>query len=86
LNVSLNPLGKNPARPPILDRPQLAGDDQHANLALPIVRQLCQATVYQRGVKIISVAEFSIMIITLALCACRDTAWVLSTPSKATKR
>ena len=32
---------------------------------------------YQRGVKIISVAEFSIMIITLAICACRDTAWVL---------
>jgi len=28
--------------------------------------------VYQRGVKIISVAEFAIMINTLALCACRD--------------
>jgi hypothetical protein len=41
------------------------------------------ATVYQRGVKIISVVEFAIMIITLTLCA---SARVLSTPSKAKQR
>ena len=37
----------------------------------------------KRDVKIISVADLAIMIITLALFACRDTAWVLSTPSRA---
>jgi hypothetical protein len=70
LNVRLNPLWKNPAGSYVLDRPQLAGDDQHANLALPIVEQLRKlGTVYQRGVKIISVSEFAIMIKTLALDA-----------------
>jgi hypothetical protein len=33
----------------------------------------------KRDVKIISVANLAIMIITLALFACRDTAWVLDT-------
>jgi hypothetical protein len=48
---------------PVLDRPQLAGDDQHANLPFPTVEQLCNlATVYQRGVKIILVSEFDTMI------------------------
>jgi hypothetical protein len=79
LNIGLNPLWKNPAGPPILDRPQLAGDDQHANLAFPIVEQLCNlGHVDQRGVKIISVSEFAIMINILA--------WILSSPSRAKQR
>ena len=41
LNIGLNPLRKNSAGSPVLDRPQLANDDQHANLALDIVEQLC---------------------------------------------
>jgi hypothetical protein len=42
--------------------------------------------VYQRGVKIISVVEFTMMINSLALCPCRDTAWILSPPSRAEQR
>jgi hypothetical protein len=33
LNLGLNPLWKNFAGSSVLDRPQLASDDQHANLA-----------------------------------------------------